>query len=758
MPPIPNELMGDLWPQALPGSDLADYGACSLSPNGSFVARSFQSFELVYTVGSFGIDDTGAIKIVQRWTHDGGPMQTHDPKAMNYITATASNGVTLDIEVEKYPHQRPWYNGVRVTVRRGFMRQGDTISVVYGDRSQGSPGLRLQSFCETAFEFKTLADPCATGVFVPVASPHIEIIAGPPKKWVLTAPSLRRPGESFSLGLRGEDHWGNATGDFIGDLVVTADQPVSGLPGKFAFSSEKRGMMITGVSAMQGPVRFTLATVDGRVLATSNPCVIKDTARVGYWGDLHGQSGETVGINPIREYLEFARDVSFLDVTSHQANDFQLKNAFWQQINDVSAALNEDGRFIVFPGYEWSANTPLGGDHNVFFRDEGRPIVRSSHALLTDRTDLDVGAHDLPDLFKALEKENAVMFAHVGGRPADIGRAENARLRTAVEVHSDWGTFEWIMTDAFAHGYRVGLVCNSDGHKGAPGACYPGASEFGAYSGLTCFLTPELTRDAVFSALRSRHHYGTTGARMHLEVTATLGANGAVYPQDPRISDTPARASNLAIMGDIVPMRSDAVALNVIANTAAPIVQIDVLNGKNVVSTHRPYSQADLAHRVRVLWQGAAYRGRGRQTYWAGDLTVAGAKIDRMQRFNHWNHDRPFKQISDTKVTFDLVTTGNYVGCDLWLSDSGARLDLQTDLISAKIGLADVSIDGLRLDAGGLDRNVTILRVPDNLTTRDMDFDALVKLDLDRDNPLWVRVKTEDGHTAWSSPIYFVPD
>ena len=62
--------------------------------------------------------------------------------------------------------------------------------------------------------------------------------------------------------------------------------------------------------------------------------------------------------------------------------------------------------------------------------------------------------------------------------------AEDARLRTAVEVHSDWGTFEWIMTDALELGYRVGLVCNSDGHKGAPGACYPGASEFGAYENM----------------------------------------------------------------------------------------------------------------------------------------------------------------------------------------------------------------------------------------------------------------------------------
>ncbi len=66
--------------------------------------------------------------------------------------------------------------------------------------------------------------------------------------------------------------------------------------------------------------------------------------------------------------------------------------------------------------------------------------------------------------------------------------AHDGRLETAVEVHSAWGTFEWLLQDAFEAGYRVGIVANSDGHKGRPGACYPGASFFGSYGGLTCFL------------------------------------------------------------------------------------------------------------------------------------------------------------------------------------------------------------------------------------------------------------------------------
>ena len=80
------------------------------------------------------------------------------------------------------------------------------------------------------------------------------------------------------------------------------------------------------------------------------------------------------------------------------------------------------------------------------------------------------------------------MFAHIGGRYADIKMAHDARIERSVEVHSDWGTFEWLLHDAFEQGYRVGILANSDGHKGRHGASHPGASLFGAYGGLSCLL------------------------------------------------------------------------------------------------------------------------------------------------------------------------------------------------------------------------------------------------------------------------------
>jgi hypothetical protein len=754
MDQIPDPLMGDFWPHAQPGPDGTDYGSTHFKPTGTFPIRSFQTFTLTYTVGQFGLDDTGALKIVRRWTDDGGAPQFDAPTAMNYVTATASNGVTLVLDDEPYGHQRPWFNSLRITVKRGHMSPGDTITIVFGDTSHGSPGYRLQTFCEAQYAFKLLADVCATGVFLPVSSHAITIGPGPISNWVVIAPTLRRTDQEFSVGIRGQDIWGNASDQIPPGLRLVPDGPVAGLPATITASPKQRGIRIDGLKiTAPGTYRFSLISENGDVLSRSNPLIIKHNTPATYWGDLHGQSGETVGIDPIRTYFEFARDVAFLDVTSHQANDFQVTNAFWQHINDTAADMNCDGKFTVFPGYEWSGNTPVGGDHNVFFADEGHQIRRSSHALLTDRSDIDTDAITLPDLFAALHDEDCVLYAHVGGRPADIATAEAPHLRTAVEVHSDWGTFEWIMTDAFKLGYRVGLVCNSDGHKGAPGACYPGASEFGAHSGLTCFIADDLSRGALFKSMRQRHHYGTTGCRMHMDVTAHLGRGGAIYPTDPRIRPTSPLPAETAIMGDIVRLDGDTVDLDITLDTHAPIERVDILNGADTLQTIRPYSPPENG-RVRVIWQGAEYRGRGRTTHWNGTLKFDHARIRAMSKINIWNLDRQFDLVADHTVAFDAVTTGNFCGCDLWLDTNDGALAIDTGLVSAHIPLSDITGTEIQLDAGGLDRKIRVFRLPETLTECHLTQRVSVPLIPNQDNPLWVRVTTEDGFVAWSSPIY----
>ena len=464
MPKVQSELVGDAWPVAHPGEDPVLYGSVNLQPNGAFEARSLQTFALTYTAGRFGLDDTGSIKVVHRYSNDWGRLQTDDPAAVNYVTASASNGCRLHLVYENGGEQRPWYRSLTSMVRGDGLYEGDKITVVFGDRSGGSPGLKLQTFCESGFEFKVLADVCATGHYMPIVdTPSIEIVPGPARSWKAVLPTLRRPGDRFRLGIKAEDLWGNPTAQARAKLRLRPSIPVAGLPDEIDYGPGERALVIDNLTVeSEGILRIGIEDDQGNLLTEAGPLLLRSAELVGFWGDMHGQSGESVGINTAEEYFHFARNLSFLDATGHQANDFQINKAFWQQINDLSAEYQQDHRFVTLPGYEWSGNTAVGGDRNVYFREEGRQIRRSSHALLPDRSDIDTDATTAAQLFEDLREEDCVVYAHVGGRYADIRQAHDPRLETAMEIHSAWGTFEWLLTDGFELGHRSGVVAVAD--------------------------------------------------------------------------------------------------------------------------------------------------------------------------------------------------------------------------------------------------------------------------------------------------------
>ena len=156
-------------------------GSASIGAKGCFEAGSFQSFALTYTAGYFGIDDTGSIKIVHRFASDMGKPQFDDPGAPNYVSAEASNGAVLDVGYDGKMNVRPWDKTLYIKVARGFLREGDRIVVRFGDPRQGSPGMRLQTFCEATFEFRVPVDAIATYNYVELpVQPEIAIVPGPP--------------------------------------------------------------------------------------------------------------------------------------------------------------------------------------------------------------------------------------------------------------------------------------------------------------------------------------------------------------------------------------------------------------------------------------------------------------------------------------------------------------------------------------------------------------------------------------------------
>jgi hypothetical protein len=733
-------------------------GSIKLSTPGPFIAGSYAELVLVYTAGTFGIDDTGMVKVSWRTTSDFSKPQFSKPEAANFTTVEASNGAKLEVWYDRL-NIRPYANTLLIRIGRGYLRAGDTLTIRLGDRRQGSPGLRLQTNVENKVELRTSVDAFAAYEFCELPEqPAFDLVAGPATSWKAILPSLAVVGEPFRLAIVAEDMWGNPTEDAADTLKLESSQPLSGLPDSVTIKKGDGPCVIENlVAASAGDIDLRV-TANGHLLAQANPLRVVTSAPIRrYWADLHAQSGETIGMGTAEEYFHYARDKAFIDMVGHQGNDFQITDGFWKKLNELTARFDQPGKFVCLPGYEWSGNTGMGGDRNVFFRHEGRTIRRSSHILVEGETSSDA-VYTADKLFEALSGENCRVIAHVGGRYADIKYAHDGRVERCVEVHSSWGTFEWILHDAFEKGYRVGVVCHSDDHKGRPGATTPGASTFGAIGGLSCYFMPELTRDALFEALRKRWHYGTTGTRLFLDVRGRFEQDVTGFSEDPQLGPAQEFAVREVVMGDIIRPKKVPMKLSVEVIGTAPLERVDVLHGTQIVQSARPYSAADLGRRIRILWQGAEYRGRGRETVWQGKLTVTGNRIARFAPVNFLNPERKVLEvIPGTSLAWTSVTTGNLAGIDLWLDKAEAGLlRFETNIVSGEVDLGQLADGKIDFDGGGLGRKLSVYRLPETDWSRRLTLEHNATFSGGADLPVYVRVTQADGHQAWSSPIYLI--
>lgn len=734
-------------------------GHAEILPATPVVAGSWTGFTVVYTAGKFGIDDLGGIRVAMRTHSDMTPLQTTDPAAPGYLSVEASNGAPLEVRFDYKRNIRPWGNCITILCR-SFLKPGDRLFVHIGDTRQGSPGVRMQTHCESAFQFRVTVDAFASVDFTPLLpdrQPTVAVVPGPPTVWKAILPTLRRAGEAFRVIVKSEDRWGNPSDQFDGMLHLRPNRPIPGLPEtveirRGSFSSIVPGLQI----ADPGDYEVEVFHLDER-LCVSNPMRIRAEAeRVHFWSDMHGQSGESIGTGTAREYFQFARDKSFVDITGHQANDFQVTDAFWDEINALSREFNREGEFLCLPGYEWSGNTGLGGDHNIWYRHEGRPIFRSSRALISDTSRPDTDCHDVKDLFAALEGEDVLVVPHVGGRFADVSYAHDATLEPSVEVHSSWGTFDWIVNDSLRLGYRIGIVASSDGHKGRPGASYPGDAKFGSYGGLTCHLLPDLTRDALFDAFRRRHHYATTGARVFLDAAMRFDAPSRVYRRNPAFQPDHYMVATAAMIGDIVETGCDTARFELEVLAHAGIEQVQLFDGTGLVETIRPFAADDLGQRLRIICKGQETRGRGRLVQWSGEARFSGVTIGKIAARNYFNPDKQPQIAAPDRLEWKTVTTGGFSAIDVWLDgcQPDAGLEIVTNHGSLSLRLEDIGIEPVAVACGGLDKTLSVQRLPEEMTDRALRIEREITIPPQGDAAIYARISFEDGHVAWTSPIY----
>lgn len=247
---------------------------------------------------------------------------------------------------------------------------------------------------------------------------------------------------------------------------------------------------------------------------------------------------------------------------------------------------------------------------------------------------------------------------------------------------------------------------------------------------------------------------------MFIDVTAGLSEGGTLFHRNPdAFPETATETVETCTMGDIVRVNGDKAEINVKIKAPAGIVSLELRAGTEVLKRIRPYGKDDLGNRIRVMWSGAEYRGRGRNTNWRGRANFTGARIDRFERINRLNHEQTLDQTGSGAVIWNTVTTGNMMGFDVWVeATEDASIDITTNLGNLSLPLNAIGLEPEVMDAGGLAREVRVQRLPDAPLQREITLNETVEIAEIGDTPIWVCATFEDGNQAWTSPIYLFRD
>ncbi len=312
------------------------YGQAQIDPAEPVEAGSYTTWTITYTVGELGMDDGSTIMIVFSQTSDMGEPQFTRPIEPNYCTASTTGDAQIEAGFAPRAHIRPMKRAIRLRVHDGFLQPGEKIQVTLGDTEQGSPGIQAQSFPER-FIFRVLVDPHATEHFAALPQDlTIDIIPGPAESITAVLPSTAGTGEQKELRVRAEDYWGNIATGFSGTLHIQGDNGID-TPKKIEIENGTGTVPVTPTE----PGIHRLEIEGDRFEAVSNPLQCQENIeRHTYWGDIHGQSGETVGSGTVHSYFNHLQDAAFLDFGAHAANDFQITDELWHTPFFNSAPLN----------------------------------------------------------------------------------------------------------------------------------------------------------------------------------------------------------------------------------------------------------------------------------------------------------------------------------------------------------------------------------------------------------------------------------
>ena len=492
-----------------------------------------------------------------------------------------------------------------------------------------------------------------------------------------------------------------------------------------------------------------------------------------FYGDIHNHSDLSYGHGPFPGALKKAAlQLDFVSVTGHahwpdmpvddpsiaHIVDFHVKGfeklkKAWPGHYDVLKAADRPGRFTVFPGYEIHSNAH--GDYTIVLADlDGGPLV-----LEDTPADLRTG---LANRYG----ERALAFPHhIGYRQGARGinwKTFDPRLSPFVEMFSMHGCAEHSETDrgylhsmgpvdghsTMAHGLReghvFGIIGNTDHHSGFPGSYGHGRMALYAASH---------DRDLFWEAMQNRHTNALTGDRIHL--VGEIGGH---------------------LQGSAVPAASPAF-LNVEAIAGGAIDHIDVIrNGvlyRRISPAITPMTDKGVDPLEFLLHVEFGWGARGTSHDWEGEIAVKGGELLAVEpRFRgpeivsplegeDTGHRLPEIEADANAVRFSVTAESNPNNTTPATQGMLIRgRAVENGEVVAKLCGQDIRIPLSRLAEGAKSGNLGPIDSPawrfhQLARPREWQWRGRIELgDLVPGEYLYMRLRQENGQTAWTSPFF----
>lgn len=416
----------------------------------------------------------------------------------------------------------------------------------------------------------------------------------------------------------------------------------------------------------------------------------------------------------------------------------------WERICETTSRVNQPGRFVALPGQE--VGTGINGDFNVYYPAE-RPAAYTGD--------------DLFEFFELARSQGGIVIPHHTGYKVGVFGTHWEKffqpdIMPLVEIFSMHGSSErddgpypldlgmgpresgGCALSALRKGLRFGFIASSDGHNGYPGT-------YGM--GLVGVKASELTREAVFDALRSRRTWAVTGDRIDVLRFQAAGRG----------------------LGAQVPCGRTEVELDIAGLDTLDCVDV-VKNGRIVrrFSAWEEPEDTSGPFVCRICW---GWGRAGTEAEWTGRIALSDGALRRaLPMFGPPAPDH--YRVEGNAITFSSLTGGYKADwttnryrcggeCGLCLVVDG---DLQTRLhldvnginVQRQIGeLMDRSeVHCLPVEASSYPWNAPKLKLYQCLPASRVRMRKAFAQCLAPGDFLYVRVRQSNGQMAWLSPVF----